>query len=74
MNKINEQLKDYRKLASPEVDVKLREAKLKFQDLASQFAMGKIKTVSTVKAAKKEVARLSTIQREKQILEEVTNG
>lgn len=74
MNKINEQLKDYRKLASTEVDAKLREAKLKFQDLASQFAMGKIKTVSTVKAAKKEVARLSTIQREKQILEEVTNG
>ncbi len=74
MNKISEQLKDYRKLGNTELDAKLRDAKINYQDLASQLAMGKIKTVSVLKAAKKEVARLSTIKSEKAILTEVTNG
>lgn len=74
MNKITEQLKDHRKLPLDEVNAKLRDAKLKYQDLAGQLAMGKIKNAAGLKAAKKEVARLSTVYREKEILMEVNNG
>jgi len=74
MKKLQEQLKDLRGLSIAELNSKLREAKLGYQDVASQLAMGKIKAVSQVKAAKKLVARLSSIHREKSILQEVTNG
>ena len=74
MKKITEQLTDYRSLTLTELESRLKEAKIKYQELASQLAMGKIKTVSLLKVAKKNVARLSTIKREKNILTEVTNG
>lgn len=74
MKKINEQLTDYRKLGATELVSKLREAKLGYQELASQIAMGKVKTVSKLRDAKKLVARISTIVREKEIISEVSNG
>jgi ribosomal protein L29 len=74
MKKIQEQLTDYRTLAPSELEGRLNDAKIKYQELASALAMGKVKTVATLKAAKKTVARLATIQREKAIISEVTNG
>lgn len=74
MKKINEQLVDYRKLGLPELMTKLVSAKLAYQELASQIAMGKVKTVSKLRDTKKEVARLATLVREKEIITEVTNG
>lgn len=74
MNKVKEQIQELRKLTPSELDAKLHEAKINYQDIAGQLAMGKIKTVSKLKSLKKDVARLATIKREKVILAEVTNG
>ncbi|MEZ4210228.1 MAG: 50S ribosomal protein L29 [Patescibacteria group bacterium] len=74
MKKFKEQLAESRKLSVTQVDAKLREAKTKYQTLASEVAMGKAKTTSNLKNLRKEIARLSTIKRELSIISEVTNG
>lgn len=74
MKKIKEQLSNYRKLSIAQVDAKLREAKTKYQKLASEVAMGKSKSTSNLMSLRKDIARLSTIKQELSILAEVNNG
>jgi large subunit ribosomal protein L29 len=58
---------EHRQMGSEELHIKLGEAKEEFFNLRFQNATGQLENFSQLKAAKREIARLNTILRERDL-------
>lgn len=72
MSKIQATLQEYRKLDTPALVKKMIETKRKLQELQSELAIRKLTNHAAIGTAKRELARLATVVREKQILASIT--
>ena len=60
-------IKDIRNLSGDELNKKVSELKNELFNLRFQLATGQLDNPSTIKSVKKDIARVKTIQREREI-------
>jgi len=67
-------IKDLRELSNKELETKIREAKKELFNLRMKQSTGTLEHPSKIKELRKDVARMNTIIRERELNEEVTHG
>ncbi len=67
-------IKDIRELSSKELEGKIVEAKKELFDLRMKQSTGTLEKPSKIKELRKDVARMKTILRERELNEEVHDG
>lgn len=60
-------IKDIRNLSGDELNKKVSELKNELFNLRFQLATGQLDNTSTIKSVKKDIARVKTIQREREL-------
>ena len=61
---------ELRELSLPELQIKLDEAYEELFNLRFQWSMGQLKNNARLTQVKREIARIKTIQRERELIEE----
>ena len=67
-------IKDLRELSNKELEGKIRESKKELFNLRLKQSTGTLEKPSKIKELRKEVARMKTIMRERELNEEVRDG
>ena len=68
------EIKNLRELSNKELEGKIREAKNELFNLRLKQSTGTLEKPSKIKELRKDVARMKTIMRERELLEEVRDG
>lgn len=68
------EIKTLRELSNKELEGKIREAKKELFTLRMNQSTGTLEKPSKIKELRKDVARMKTIMRERELLEEVRDG
>ncbi len=66
--------KNFRELSNKELEGKIREAKKELFDLRMKQSTGTLEHPSKIRELRKDVARMKTIIRERELNEEVSDG
>ncbi|HDD64914.1 MAG TPA: 50S ribosomal protein L29 [Firmicutes bacterium] len=69
-----EELKKWREATEKEIEEKINELKAQLFNLRHQLRLGQLKNYSQLREIRKDIARLNTILREKQLQKERENG
>lgn len=67
-------IKELRELSNKELETKIREAKKELFNLRMKQSTGTLEKPSKIKELRKDVARMKTIMRERELNEEVRDG
>ncbi len=67
-------IKELRELSNKELETKIREAKKELFNLRMKQSTGTLEKPSKIKELRKDVARMKTIIRERELTEEVRDG
>ena len=67
-------IKNLRELSDKELESKIRESKKELFDLRMKQSTGTLEKPSKIKELRKDVARMKTILRERELTEEVHDG
>ena len=67
-------IKELRELSNKELETKVREAKKELFNLRMKQSTGTLEKPSKIKELRKDVARMKTIMRERELNEEVRDG
>lgn len=67
-------IKDLRKLSNKDLESKIRETKKELFNLRMKQSTGTLEKPSKIKELRKDVARMKTIMRERELNEEVHDG
>jgi len=67
-------IKELRELSNKELETKVREAKKELFNLRMKQSTGTLEKPSKIKELRKDVARMKTIIRERELTEEVRDG
>lgn len=67
-------IKELRELSNKELETKIREAKKELFNLRMKQSTGTLEKPSKIKELRKDVARMKTIIRERELNEEVRDG
>jgi len=62
-----EEIKKWKEATNQEIENKIMELKIKLYEMKNQLILGQLKNYSQIKEIKKDIARLKTILREKEI-------
>ena len=62
-----EEIKKWKEATNQEIENKIMELKMKLYEMKNQLILGQLKNYSQIKEIKKDIARLKTILREKEI-------
>jgi large subunit ribosomal protein L29 len=62
-----EEIKKWKEATNQEIENKIMELKIKLYEMKNQLILGQLKNYSQIKGIKKDIARLKTILREKEI-------
>lgn len=68
------EIKTLRELSNKELEGKIREAKKELFTLRMNQSTGTLEKPSKIKELRKDIARMKTIMRERELLEEVRDG
>lgn len=75
MSKVSKNtMQDYRKLDVKAINIEIKKMQIQVQELYGQLAIGKLTSHTQIRAAKREIARIKTVQQEKIILQSLNNG
>ncbi len=67
-------IKELRELSNKELETKIREAKKELFNLRLKQSTGALEKPSKIKELRKDVARMKTIMRERELTEEAKDG
>jgi len=62
-----EEIKRWKEATNQEIENKIMELKMKLYEMKNQLILGQLKNYSQIKEIKKDIARLKTILREREI-------
>jgi large subunit ribosomal protein L29 len=62
-----EEIKKWKEATNQEIENKIMELKMKLYEMKNQLILGQLKNYSQIKEIKKDIARLKTILREREI-------